>query len=501
MNDAAMSTLYDVVVIGGGNAALCAAISAQEAGGNVLVIERAPHEHRGGNSAYTGGAFRIAYDGANDLVKLMPDLHPDELRNSDFGTYTKDQFYDEVIAMSGYRADADVLHTVVQESLPTMLWLTQHGVRFVPLYGRQAFKVDGKHKFWGGLTVEVSGGGLGLMQTLYKYAEKSGIHLRYATRAVGLTRTDHGWSIEVETEGAQQHISTKTVVMATGGFHANLKWRSMYLGPNWDMAKVRGSRYNTGDGIDMAINVGGVAHGHWTGCHAVFYDLNAPPYGDIKLLNQQKNYFSLGIVVNAEGQRFVDEGSDFRNYIYSGMGAKVLTQPGAIAWQIFDAKTSNLLPDEYRVKHATRYTSDTLEGLIAQFEGIHKKAVLQTISAFNQAVDQAIPFNPAVLDGRGTKGLAIPKSNWAQPLDTGPFVAYAVTCGITCTYGGVKINPTGQVLDEFDQPISGLYAAGEMVGGLYYTKYAGGAGLTAGSVLGRISGEHAANLAKNKIKN
>ena len=168
-----MSTLYDVVVIGGGNAALCAAISAQEAGGNVLVIERAPHEHRGGNSAYTGGAFRIAYDGANDLVKLMPDLHPDELRNSDFGTYTKDQFYDEVIAMSGYRADADVLHTVVQESLPTMLWMTQHGVRFVPLYGRQAFKVDGKHKFWGGLTVEVSGGGLGLMQTLYKYAEKS----------------------------------------------------------------------------------------------------------------------------------------------------------------------------------------------------------------------------------------------------------------------------------------------------------------------------------------
>jgi len=159
------------------------------------------------------------------------------------------------------------------------------------------------------------------------------------------------------------------------------------------------------------------------------------------------------------------------------------------------------LPDEYRVKHATRYTSDTLEGLIAQFEGIHKKAVLQTISAFNQAVDQATPFNPAVLDGRGTKGLAVPKSNWAQPLDTGPFVAYAVTCGITCTYGGVKINPTGQVLDEFDQPISGLDAAGEMVGGLYYTKYAGGAGLTAGSVLGRISGEHAATLAKTKIKN
>lgn len=488
---------FDVVVIGGGNAALCAAISAHESGASVLVIERAPKDHRGGNSAFTGGAFRIAYDGVDDLRQLIPDLHPDEIRDSDFGTYTEDQFYDEVIAMSGYRADADVLQTVVRQSMPTMLWLTHHGVRFVPIYSRQSFKVDGKNKFWGGLTVEVSGGGLGLMQSLYAWAEqKTAIAFRYGARAVGLSQNDSGWSIEVEEDGKSNTIAARTVVMATGGFHANLQWRSMYLGPNWDLAKVRGSRYNTGDGISLALRAGAIAHGNWTGCHAVFYDLNAPAFGDINLLNQQKNYFSLGIVVNAEGQRFVDEGSDFRNYIYSGMGAKVLGQPGAIAWQIFDAKTVGLLPDEYRVRHATRLQADTLEALADLMEGIDKKAFLRTIREFNASIDQTVPYNPAVLDGRATQGLSVPKSNWAHPIDMGPFVAYAVTCGITCTYGGVKVSPLGQVLDDADRPLPGLYAAGEMVGGLYYIKYAGGTGLTAGSVLGRISGAHAAERAK-----
>jgi tricarballylate dehydrogenase len=487
---------YDVAIIGGGNAALCAALSAYEAGARVVVVERAPRENRGGNSAFTGGAFRIAYRGTQDLQALMPDLHPDELRDSDFGSYSEDQFFDEVVAMSGYRADADVLETVVGRSLPTMMWMREHGVRFMPIYGRQSFKVDGRHKFWGGLTVEVSGGGLGLMETLYARAEKLGLELRYASRARDLAHGPQGWTVTLEHEGREDLFTARTVVLATGGFHANVRWRAQYLGPNWDLAKVRGSRYNTGDGIDMALSAGAAAHGNWTGCHAVFYDLNAPPFGDINLLNQQKNYFTLGIVVNADGRRFVDEGLDFRNYTYSGMGARVLAQPGAVAWQVFDARTVDLLPDEYRVKHATRLQADTLEALAAQMEGINTRAFLQTVADFNAAVDQGAPFNPAIKDGRGTRGLAVPKSNWANPLDTAPFVAYAVTCGITCTYAGVKINPDGQVLDSDDRPMPGLYAAGEMVGGLYYVKYAGGVGLTAGSVLGRIAGAHAAATAR-----
>lgn len=488
--------IFDVAVIGGGNAALCAALSAQEAGARVIVIERAPKDNRGGSSAFTGGAFRIAYKGNDDLKTLIPDLSEDELANSDFGSYTEDQFYNEAVAMSGYRADADVLDTVVTQSFPTMMWMRSHGVRFMPIYGRQSFKVDGKNKFWGGLTVEVSGGGLGLMQALYDRAEKLGLDLRYGARACGLEREGDAWTVALEENGATRKLRARAVVLATGGFHANVRWRAQYLGPNWDLAKVRGSRYNTGDGIDMAVGAGAIAHGNWTGCHAVFYDLNAPAFGDINLLNQQKNYFNLGIVVNADGRRFVDEGLDFRNYTYSGMGARVLAQPGAVAWQVFDAKTAGLLPDEYRVKHATRLQADTLEELAARMEGINPRGFLQTVREFNDSIDQSVPFNPAVKDGRATRGLAVPKSNWAHPLDTGPFVAYAVTCGITCTYAGVKVNPNGQVLDGDDHPLPGLYAAGEMVGGLYYVKYAGGIGLTAGSVLGRISGAHAASLAR-----
>src|SRR5579864_1855172 len=151
----------DVLVAGGGNAALCAALSARESGASVVLLERAPREHRGGNSAFTGGAFRIAYDGVDDLVRLMPDLQDDELSGADFGSYPATQFFEESVAMSGYRADADVLERVVDQSLVTMLWLREQGVCFAPIYGRQSFRVDGRQKFWGGLTVEVSGGGLG----------------------------------------------------------------------------------------------------------------------------------------------------------------------------------------------------------------------------------------------------------------------------------------------------------------------------------------------------
>jgi len=485
---------FDVIVIGGGNAAMCGAISACESGARVMVLEKAPHENRGGNSAFTGGAFRIAYDGLDDLLTLVPDLHPEEIRNSDFGSYTQDQFYDETIAMSGYRADADVLDVIVSESLPTMQWMRTHGVRFMPIYGRQSFKVDGKQKFWGGLTLEVSGGGLGLMESLYRRAEEQDIAIRYGARATGLERRDGQWCVSVHEGEEVAEYRAKAVILATGGFHANVLWRAKYLGPNWDLAKVRGSRYNTGDGIEMALGSGAAAHGNWTGCHSVFYDLNAPPYGDINLLNQQKNYYTLGVVVNADGKRFVDEGLDFRNYTYSRMGSRVLAEPGAVAWQIFDAKTVDLLPDEYRVKHATRITADTIEELADKLEGINKRGFLQTIEEFNRSIDDDVPFNPAIKDGRGTRGLQIPKSNWALTLDKGPFVAYAVTCGITCTYAGVKVNTSAQVLDDNDIPLPDLYAAGEMVGGLYYVKYAGGAGLTAGSVLGRIAGREAAAL-------
>ncbi len=481
---------FDVIVIGGGNAGLCAALSAREQGARVALLERAPEELRGGNSAHTGGAFRVAYRGVDDLRRLMPDLLDSEIESSDFGSYTQDDFYGELAAQSQYRADPEVLDTVVSQSLDTLSWMTRQGVRFMPIYGRQAFKVDGKYKFWGGLTVEVSGGGLGLVEALMRRAERSGVELHYACRAQRIGRADGRWQVECA-DG--RRFSAAGLILATGGFHANLEWRAKYLGPGWDLAKVRGSRFNTGDGIRMAMDVGAVAHGNWSGCHAVFYDVNAPELGDLDLLNMQKNYFHLGVVVNADGKRFVDEGLDFRNYTYSGMGAKVLQQPGGVAWQLFDQHSEHLLPDEYRVRHATRIQADTLEELAAKLEGVNVNALLDTLREYNAAVRREVPFNPSIRDGRSTQGLAIPKSNWANPLERGPFVAYAVTCGITFTFGGLKVNSGAQVIDEDGQVIPGLYAAGELVGNLYYVKYAGGAGLTSGSVLGRIAGAAAAS--------
>lgn len=486
---------YDVIVLGSGNAGLCAALSARESGARVAVLEKAPESEKGGNSAHTGGAFRVAYEGSEDLKSLMPDLLESELENSDFGTYSGEEFFGELAAQSQYRADPEVLDTVVTESLDTLKWMTTKGVRFMPIYGRQAFKVDGKYKFWGGLTIEVSGGGLGLVEALITRAANEKIDLIYGARAQSLARSSDGW--EVRCANGQAY-SGNSIIIATGGFHANLRWRTQFLGPGWDLAKVRGSRHNTGDGIEMALGAGAAAHGNWSGCHAVFYDLNAPAMGDLGLLNMQKNYFHLGMVVNADGKRFVDEGLDFRNYTYSTMGEKVLRQPGGVAWQVFDQHTEALLPDEYRIRQATRLQADTLEGLAEKMEGINARGFLNTVGEWNAAVDDSTPFNPAIRDGRSTKGLAIPKSNWANPLTKPPFVAYAVTCGITFTFGGLKVDTSARVLDEDDQPIDGLYAAGELVGNLYFVKYAGGAGLTSGSVMGRLAGADAAARSLNK---
>ncbi len=480
---------YDVIVLGSGNAGLCAALSANQSGARVVLLEKALEAERGGNSAHTGGAFRVAYDGADDLKKLMPDLLSNEFESSDFGSYSEDTFFNEIAVQSQYRADPDVLDTVVSNSLDTLCWMTGQGVRFIPSYGRQAFKVDGKQRFWGGLTIEVSGGGQGLIDALLLRAEKQNIPVFYGARAASLTRKGNHWRV-VCTDGRQ--FQAASVIIATGGFHANLRWRAQYLGPGWDLAKVRGSRHNTGDGIELALSAGAVAHGNWSGCHGVFYDLNAPAMGDLNLLDMQKNYFHLGIVVNADGERFFDEGSDFRNYTYSSMGDKVMRQPGGVAWQIFDQTTMPLLPDEYRVRYTTRIEAPSLSELAERMDGVNSAGFEQTVTRFNEAVREYITFNPAERDGRCTDGLTIPKTNWANALVKPPFVAFPVTCGITFTFGGVKVDSRSRLLDEQDEPIEGLYAAGELVGNLYFVKYAGGAGLTSGAVLGRIAGADAA---------
>ncbi len=491
---------FDVLVVGAGNAGMCAALAARERGVSVAVLERAPVGERGGNSAFTAGAFRVVYNGLDDLIELMPDLSPEEKRDSDFGTYTEEQFFDDMARVTQYRADPELTEILIRQSRATLRWMRTKGVRFVPMYGRQAFKIGGRFKFWGGLTVEASGGGPGLIQTLHATAEREGIAVMYETRALSLVRDDDGvHGINVKRRGRSATIRARAVVLASGGFEANTEWRTRYLGSNWDLAKVRGTRFNTGDGIRMALEAGAEPYGNWSGCHAVAWDRNAPPVGDLAVGDGfQKHSYPFGIMLNAAGRRFVDEGADFRNYTYAKYGRAILQQPGQFAWQIFDGKVAHLLRDEYRIRQITKVTANTLEELVTKLDDVDAAAALAEIRAFNCAVDTKAPFDPTIKDGRATRGLAIPKSNWANPIDTPPFVAFAVTTGITFTFGGLRISHTGQVIDTEGEPIPGLYAAGELVGGLFYFNYPGGTGLTSGAVFGRIAGMSAGEAASRR---
>ena len=484
----------DVIVVGAGNAAMCAALAAREHPGvEVLVLERAPEAESGGNTRFTAGAIRFAYDGVEDLRQLMPDLSDDEVARTDFGAYTEGQFFDDMARVTENRADPDLVELLVRRSKPTMLWLRGKGMRFAPIYGRQAFKVDGRFKFWGGLTVEASGGGPGIVEAQKSAASKHGIRVAYEARAMSVLHDDDGvHGVIVRYRGKTHSIRSRAVVLAAGGFEANPEWRTRYLGPGWDLAKVRGTRFNTGDGIRMALEAGAAPCGNWSGCHAVGWDRNAPEFGDLTVGDGfQKHSYPFGIMLNAQGERFVDEGADFRNYTYAKYGAVILRQPGQFAWQIFDRKVLHLLRDEYRIRQVTKVAADTLEALTAKLDDVDAERALHTIRQYNAAVRTDIPFNPNVKDGRCTRGLAVPKSNWANPIDEPPFEAYAVSCGITFTFGGLRITTDAQVLDTDGAPIPGLYAAGELVGGLFYFNYPGGTGLMSGAVFGRIAGHSA----------
>jgi len=488
---------FDVIVVGAGNAAFCAALSAQENGARVAVLERAGRDEAGGNSRFTAGAFRFAYRGLEDLRIIMPDLTEEEIDRTDFGSYTEENFFDDMFRVTRYRTDPVLCELLVRNSFSAMKWLREKGVRFQPIYGRQAFKIDGKFKFWGGLTVEAWGGGPGLIDSQTRIARDRGIDIRYGCRVIDLIYNGERLEgVRVKHDGRLYEIHAKSVVLASGGFESDPEMRTRYLGPGWELAKVRGTRFNTGEGIKMALAIGAAPYGNWSGCHAVGWDFNAPEFGDLAVGDGfQKHSYPFGIMVNADGRRFVDEGADFRNYTYAKYGRTILEQPGNFAWQVFDQKVVHLLRDEYRIKQVTKVTANSIQELSERLEGVDKAQFVTEITDFNNAIGQDVPFNPNVKDGRRTEGLRINKSNWANTLDTPPFLAFHVGCGITFTFGGLRINETANVLDTDLKPIPGLYAAGELVGGIFYFNYPGGTGLISGSVFGRLAGTNAAHAA------
>ena len=467
----------DVVVVGAGNAAACAAVAAHEQGARVLMLEAAPEDQRGGNSTYTGGMFRVVYNGVEDVRQLIPDLTDAELANIELDTYTQEQYFDDMGRLTQYRADPDLTEVMIRQSFDTASWMQSKGVRFQLAYGVHGFKHNNRFKFWGGGAVQIWGGGAELVKAWHARLQRENIPVLYETPALSLLHDDDGVKgVLAKREGKTTRILAKAVVLACGGFESNAEMRTRYLGPGWDLAKVRGTKYNNGGGINMALAIG---------------DLTV---GD----SFQKHQYPFCIYINANGERFVDEGADFHTFTYAKYGAEVLKQPGQFAWQVFDQKTTHLLREDYRIKRITKAQANTFEELAQKLEGVNARKFLETVNAYNAAPRPDVPFDPNILDGLCTHGLAINKSNWAQPLDKPPYHAYGVTCGITFTFGGLMINTRSEVRDTAERSIPGLYAAGELVGGLYYHNYGSGSGLISGAVFGRIAGREAAGRAKAK---
>lgn len=489
-----MPVSKSVIIVGTGNAALCAAIAALENGAEVTLLEKASKELAGGNTKYTAGAMRFAYEGADDLLPLLRDPNDPRVQDADFGRYDEAQFGGDLLGFNDGRPLSDEQKVLVSRSGETMRWLASHDVKFEPIYGRQSFKKDGRFVFWGGLTLAAENEGVGLFDMELAAVKRLGGTVRYDCAVTGLIcEAQKVIGVRVGDEA----LYADAVILASGGFEANEDMRVKHMGPNWKAAKVRGTPHNTGDGLVMALDAGAAEYGLYHGCHATPMDLHMADFGNLDIPpGERKNYrkisYFLGVMLNANGARFVDEGANFRNYTYAQYGAAILEQPNQFAWQVFDSKVYDLLYAEYRFFDAHFVKADTLEALVGQMDGVDAEATLETLRNFNASVDQSTPFDPTVLDGKATQGVTPPKSNWAQMLDTGPFYAYPVTGGITFTYGGLQVDGRGNVLSEKGSKIEGLFACGEIVGGVFYAGYPGGSGLTSGAVFGRRAGYGAA---------
>ncbi|KAI9264910.1 fumarate reductase flavoprotein subunit [Phascolomyces articulosus] len=521
---------WDVIVVGGGNAGYSSAIAAKQAGaGRVLLIEKSTEtSYPGGNSYFTAGAFRTVFGGLDDLLPILHNVDTETAKIIDMDPYTTQDFMNDLMRVTAGRADPDLANVLVNTSRETIDWLDKVGIKFRLSFNRQAYKVEGRYKFWGGMVLSVVDGGKGLIQQYHESALRHDVTVQYGTSLTGLVtdpESNRVQGVQVllqQADGSciKKILTSDAVILTCGGFEANPSMRAQYLGKNWDLAHVRGTPYNTGDGLVIAQrDVYAKTAGGYSSCHATCWDANTNPHkGDTIMTNQfTKSGYPLGIMVNRDGKRFVDEGMDFRNYTYAFFGKEIMNQPGSVAFQIWDAKTlSWLREEEYADDVVEKVVANSIEELAEKLATPNQKgswkatltskqALVDTIREYNDAVVAHLDqhpnrkWDPAVKDGMSTqsekKQLKLPKSNWALTIDQAPFVAVKITTGITFTFGGLGVDPeTAAVLDTASQPIGNLYAAGEIVGGAFYENYPGGSGLMLGSILGRKAGTSAAKI-------
>lgn len=483
----------DVLVVGGGNAGLCAAIEAADRGAKVILIEKGPKPTRGGNSRFTYGDFRVITTGTDDIRALL-DAAAVPAQQIEIEALPAEFFFGEAMRLSEGLANEMLTRLFVDRSLDTVRWMRQQGIRWT-VNPELSFQRNGRMFFpRGNANIQAVGSGPGLVEMLYAIAESKKIQIHYDTAAQKLLIDEDGGVYGVVSRGADgmRQIEANGVILCCGGFQASAEKRRRYLGPNMDLVLLRGCRYNTGDWIEMTYDIGAQLTGHWSGSHVppLSRDLKMSQEG--QMVAASRYSFPYGILVNRLGQRFVDEGENFFNWTYNRYGKDIIAQPGSVAFQIFDDKSFA----QVTYKDGLKTESNSLEDL-AREAGINVEGFMRTVTEYNAAIPaDSPPFVPYALDGLRTVGLRPDKTNWAQKLDTPPYRAFAVISGITMTYGGLKVDERARVIDTMDRPIRGLYAVGEVTGGYFYHTYLGGSGLIRGAVMGRVAAAEATALGR-----
>jgi len=459
------TSVYDVAVVGGGNAALCAAIAARRAGARVVVLERAPRHFRGGNSRHTRN-FRCLHTTPGQYLT---------------GTYTEDEFLSDLRSVNGGPIDESLARMAIQQSATCPEWMAREGVRFqAALHGTLQL---------GRTNLFFLGGGKALMNTYYASAERLGIDTFYDADVVDLRIAKGRFeSVDVQIGGRRHTIRAASAVIASGGFEANLEWLREAWGEVADNFIIRGTPYNTGVPLKRMLEAGAQQIGDPRECHAIAVDARAPKFdgGIVTRLD----CIPFGIVVNSEGHRFYDEGEEVWPKRYAIWGKLIARQPAQIAYSIVDAKTA----DSFMPSVFPPIVANSI-GELARLLTLEPATLAATVETFNGAVRPGT-LNPSALDDCRTEGLSPNKTHWAQRLDTPPYWAYPLRPGITFTYLGLKVDAHTRVLMSDGQPAANVYAAGEvMAGNLLLKGYLAGFGMTIGTVFGRIAGEEAARHA------
>lgn len=458
---------YDAIVVGCGIAGLSAGIRLAERSVSVLILEKSPKEHRGGHTRFTE-SFRL------------PTADIDLDVEFDVDDYTAAEFYSDLMKTTNYRADEDLARTVTEESAETFEWLTEMGIDWeyqAPHPGYTAGRVwlDGER----------------MIDQLVGRFEELGGEVKYNAEVRDILRGADGTAAGVKAfvDGRRTRFKTNAVVLAAGDYGSSKEKRTRYFGPGYVNMKVRGSRYNTGEVIDSAMDIGAKSEGEWGDAHMAIIDAGSP---DIEGGITRIDGYQYGLILNHAGQRFVDEGEDSRAHTYAKFGQRIFEQPYHEAFIIVDSK---VVDDVAHMGPSRAITADSIDALVRRLDIEDPEQAVETVETYNQACDAgaADRYDPNTLDGNAAEDVDPPKSNWALPLDEPPYTGYPVTGGMTFSFGGVAITSDGEVLDTTDSVIPGLFAAGNVTGGLFYNNYPGGAGLTNAAVYGKVAAETAAN--------